>query len=306
MPGIALRLPALSLVRDGVPVACGRVGRSPDGPPGLAAADLPRGGGRRARGRDCGAARARSIRADRAILALTATPLAIALYSAGLADQIQSSRAAIVSARAEERVRLHRDLHDGLGPVLSGAAFRADAVHNVLRTDPDRAQELLARGQGRDPAGAGRRPADRLRPCGRSTWRNSGWSRRCGSGWGHGPARVTARRWRSSWTRRTIFPDCSRRRWRWPPYRIAVEAVTNVARHSDGRILPGADSAPGECLTVEVTDDGRGRSPGNLAPWTPGVGIRSMIDRAEELGGTGERGPHPGGRPGVRRNFPLR
>ena len=45
---------------------------------------------------------------------------------------VQRSREQIVGAREEERRRLRRDLHDGLGPVLTGIAFRADAAGNVL------------------------------------------------------------------------------------------------------------------------------------------------------------------------------
>jgi len=72
--------------------------------------------------------------------------------------------------------------------------------------------------------------------------------------------------------------------------------VTNVARHSAAgscRVRIHAE----DYLTVEVTDDGLADSPGSSPPWIPGIGIRSMTDRAEELGGSESAVPTPlGGR----------
>ena len=64
-------------------------------------------------------------------------------------------------------------------------------------------------------------------------------------------------------------------------YRIAVEAISNVARHARAhicsvRILIASD----EELQLEVTDDGIGIN-GNA----PGVGLTGMRERAAELGG---------------------
>ncbi|MFS4094870.1 ATP-binding protein [Streptomyces sp. AF1A] len=65
-------------------------------------------------------------------------------------------------------------------------------------------------------------------------------------------------------------------------YRVAVEAVTNIARHSDGatvRLTLALRDAGS--LTVTVADTGR-----CTEPWTPGVGIQSMHERVEQIGGT--------------------
>jgi signal transduction histidine kinase len=67
-------------------------------------------------------------------------------------------------------------------------------------------------------------------------------------------------------------------------YRIAQEALTNVVRHAHARhctIRLALDETAG-LLTLEVRDDGRGITP---AP-KKGVGLTSMRERAEELGGT--------------------
>src|SRR5699024_720251 len=71
-------------------------------------------------------------RATDAVLRLVAGPLARALQSARLAAQLQESRRLVVLAAEEERRRLRRDLHDGLGPVLAGVGYTADAARNVL------------------------------------------------------------------------------------------------------------------------------------------------------------------------------
>ena len=63
-------------------------------------------------------------------------------------------------------------------------------------------------------------------------------------------------------------------------YRIATEALTNVARHSGARRAQVALTAVDGTLRVTVTDDG-----GGIGEPTDGVGLGSMRRRAETLGG---------------------
>ncbi len=67
-------------------------------------------------------------------------------------------------------------------------------------------------------------------------------------------------------------------------YRIAEEAMTNVVRHAGARscVLRLQYDQTDEVLRVEVCDDGRGISENAR----PGIGLNSMRERAEELGGT--------------------
>jgi signal transduction histidine kinase len=64
-------------------------------------------------------------------------------------------------------------------------------------------------------------------------------------------------------------------------YRIATEALTNAARHSGSDRADLLISVDGGRLSVAVRDSGR-----NGQPWTPGVGLSSMRERAAEVGGT--------------------
>ena len=102
---------------------------------------------------------------DIAVLRLLAGPLAVALHATALSAALQDSRVGIVAAREEERRRLRRDLHDGLGPLLTGIAFKADAARNTL-SGPEQARDLLAelRADTTDAIGDIRRLVDGLRP----------------------------------------------------------------------------------------------------------------------------------------------
>ena len=109
--------------------------------------------------------------ADQRVLGLLAAPLAVAVHATAVSAELQASRERLVGAREEERRRLRRDLHDGLGPALTGVAFTADAAANLV-TDPDRAGELLQtlrarrahRAGRRTPRGRGPAPARARRP----------------------------------------------------------------------------------------------------------------------------------------------
>ena len=64
-------------------------------------------------------------------------------------------------------------------------------------------------------------------------------------------------------------------------YRIVMEALTNAARHSGSDLATARLAGAGDALAVEVRDGGA-----TTGMWRPGVGISSMRERAQELGGT--------------------
>lgn len=225
--------------------------------------------------------------ADRRVLAMLANPVAVAVHSTVVSEELQASRERIIAAREEERRRLRRELHDGLGPTLTGIAFAADAAANTIDDDPEQSQRLLTtlRRNTRTALADVRRLVDNLRPpaldelglvealrqrADQLSWRADGASVRV----------------------RLDVPE------QVPPlpaaievatYRIATEALTNVVRHSraTGALVR---LRCGERLELSITDDG----PPNGA-WAPGVGLDAMRERAAELGGSFKAGPTPTG-----------
>jgi len=218
----------------------------------------------------------RMATADLAVLDLLATPLASALYATGLAEEVQASRERIVAAREEERRRLHRDLHDGLGPTLTGAGFKADAAHNLVTASPEQARELLiaVRADIGQAIADVRRVVYELRPPALDELGLPGALSRHGSGL---PVQVTV----AAPVPMPPLPAAVEV----AAYRIATEALTNVARHS-GALTAHVEVAVDTALHLSIRDDGP-----NPTAWRPGVGLTSIRDRAAELGGTCAAGP---------------
>ena len=214
--------------------------------------------------------------ADLGVLRLLAAPLATAVRATALADELQASRERLVGAREEERRRLHRDLHDGLGPTLTGAGFKADAAHNLVDSAPADAKALIAalRTDIGEAIADVRRVVYQLRPPVLDELGLVGAvSRHCDGL----PMRVSVE---SSGP----VPDLPAA-VEVAAYRIAVEALTNVARHaaaSHAQVEITVDTA----VRLAVRDDG-----GSAGAWRPGVGLTSIRDRATELGGTWSAGP---------------
>ncbi|MFF4364365.1 sensor histidine kinase [Streptomyces sp. NPDC001604] len=218
-------------------------------------------------------------RAAAAVVGLVAVPLAQALHAARLSEQLRVSRGRVVTALEEERRRMRRDLHDGLGPTLTGIAYNADAAVNLIGTDPDAAVRTL-RGLRADVGDAIteiRRIVYGLRP-------------RALDEFGLIDAvlqRITQLRVADG-RPLDITLDAPDRLPQLPAavevaaYRVAVEAVTNIARHSAGTTARLALTLPdNSLLRVTIADTGR-----CTEPWTPGVGIQSMHERVEQIGGT--------------------
>jgi DNA-binding NarL/FixJ family response regulator/signal transduction histidine kinase len=85
-----------------------------------------------------------ALPADEArLLGQVARQSAVAAQSVILWEQLTRSRVRVVGAAEEERRRLRRDLHDGLGPLLTAAATRIDACRNLLTRDVTQVNSLL-------------------------------------------------------------------------------------------------------------------------------------------------------------------
>ncbi|MFF4792703.1 sensor histidine kinase [Streptomyces sp. NPDC001276] len=218
-------------------------------------------------------------RAAAAVVDLVAAPLAQALHAARLSEQLRLSRGRTVTALEEERRRMRRDLHDGLGPTLTGIAYTADAVVNLIATDPGHAVETLRalRADVGDTITEIRRIVYGLRPRALDEL-----------------GLVEAIRQRTAPLRvadgrpLTVTVDAPEQLPQLPAavevaaYRVAVEAVTNIARHAAVTAATLTLDLRGSThLRVTIADSGR-----CTEPWTPGVGIQSMHERVEQIGGT--------------------
>ncbi len=230
--------------------------------------------------------------ADRNVLGLVAAPLAVAVHATLLSTQLQASRERLVTAREEERRRLRRDLHDGLGPTLTGVALSADAATNLLSADPDRTRALLTgvSADVRTAIAEVRRLVEDLRPPALDEFGLLGALRQRAEHLVRAPVQL-----------RFDVPDdvpVLPAAVEVAAYRIALEALTNVVRHSRASCAVLSLRCTAD-LEVVVTDDGAPNG-----PWRPGVGMQAMRERAAELGGRFEAGPTAeGGR--VRVCLPL-
>jgi signal transduction histidine kinase len=196
----------------------------------------------------------------------------------------------LVTAREEERRRLRRDLHDGLGPQLASHVLKLEAARELIRSNPERAEEMLnnliEKSQG--IVGEVRRLVYALRPPALDELGLLGAIREYAAQSGANGLHISV-----------VAPE------RFPPlpaavevaaYRIVQEAVTNVIRHAQAQncsvklaVSPGLNPPPDReewgssprALQLEIIDNGRGLPAGYRA----GVGLNSMRERAEELGG---------------------
>ena len=288
----ALRLPYLAIEREGRVLASDgeapeRVHPWPLTRSGKAEAQLTV--GLRTGERDLAAA-------DRRALAILADPVAVAVHSTVVSDELQASRERIIAAREEERRRLRRELHDGLGPTLTGIAFAADAAANTIDTDPEESQRLLTslRRDTRVALADVRRLVDDLRPPSLDELGLVAALRQ----------RADQLSWRADGESVHVQLDVPDEVPALPAaievatYRIATEALTNVVRHSraSGAVVRLRCD---ERLDLSIIDDG----PPNGA-WAPGVGLDAMRERAAELGGSFRAGPTPTGGQ-VLASFPL-
>ena len=209
---------------------------------------------------------------DVALLSDLARHAAVLVRADRLTAELLQSRARLVTAREEERRRLRRDLHDGVGPSLAAIVLKLNAAQS-RETEEDR-NALLAetRDEARAAIGEVRRLVDDLRPPAIDEVGLLAAIRQ----------RVTSLS--GDLMVEVVGPDSL------PllpaavevaAFRIASEAVTNVVRHSGAsrcRVAVELDGA----FALTVTDNGRGANKNT----GQGIGWTSMRERAGELGGS--------------------
>jgi len=215
--------------------------------------------------------------AERKLLEDVATQAGLAAHAVSLSADLQRSRDRLVRSREEERRRLRRDLHDGLGPALAGMTLQIGATRAHLPPENGQVGDVLTRleEQLQGCVAEIRRLIEDLRPPALDELGLVEGIRRRLSAFtvaessapaidvegpddlGELPAAVEV-----------------------AAYRIAMEAVTNAVRHARASQCH-VRIALGEALVVEVDDDGVGLP----VDHREGVGLASMQERAAELGG---------------------
>ncbi|WP_233358994.1 sensor histidine kinase [Thermomonospora amylolytica] len=243
-------------------------------------------------------------RHDAQLAGVLARHLADVAHAVRLTADLQVSRERILTTREEERRRLRRDLHDGLGPTLAALALSLDAARLRLRTDPEAvARELVAlRERMNATIDDIRRLVYGLRP---PALDNLGLE---------GAVRALAADLPEPLVEIVVEPGPALGELpaaaEVAAYRIVAEALNNARRHAEAtrvtvRMCCEHDEGA-ERLTLVVADDGVGLPvlPDGRVPHA-GVGLGSMRERAAELGGTCTIGPRPGGGTEVIAHLPL-
>lgn len=216
---------------------------------------------------------------------------AVLVRSERLNEQLRESRSRIVAGREEERRRLRRDLHDGLGPSLAAIVLKLNAAQS--RTDEDERNALIAETREEVKAAIGevRRLVEDLRPPAIDEVGLLGAIRQRAI-----PLADEVTFEITGPTELSMLPAAVEV----AAFRIASEAMTNVARHSGATRCRVAVEV-GDTFDLTVTDNGNGAGP----TATRGLGWTSMRERAAELGGSCTVTSRPEGGLVVRTVLPL-
>jgi signal transduction histidine kinase len=213
------------------------------------------------------------------LLAALALQVAVVVRAFELTEALEAERDRVLAAIRTERDRIRTELHDGLGPSLSGLDLGMQALAETLRQpgapSPNGLLDRMKEEAGL-ALGEVRRIIDGLRPAPLDTMTLPDAIRRhiqttCSTV----PVEVTA----------TDLPTL-------PPqvesaaYRITAEALNNAARHARAHRVEVTMTAPNGALQITVADDGCGMPPSTTAAGNgANLGLASMRSRAEALGG---------------------
>ncbi len=204
-----------------------------------------------------------------------------------LTVDLQQSREQLVMAREEERRRIRRDLHDGLGPTLAALALSANSVAELAATQPDAAARLAQEMQQEIRASIAdiRRLVYELRPPALDELGLVAAIR-------DRTAQITHLEEDGALKENNLIVQVKASEpfldlpaaVEVAAYRIVLEALTNAVRHAQARHCVIHLCREEGTLEIQVNDDGTGLP----TEVHNGVGLLSMRERAAELGGSCE------------------
>ncbi len=214
---------------------------------------------------------------DIRLLQALAPQAAVALHAVDVAGELERQRDRVVAVRGEERNQLRHDVHDGLGPSLTGVGLGLRAIDDAAAVgDIDQIRSLIAvvRAEIDRSVHEVRRILDDLRP---DRVQRHGLAPALQQAFGHhpGPPAVDVQVIDLPELPAAV-EDAT--------YRVALEATTNALRHSGARLVRVRVHGDAGGLVLEVVDDGCGIPPDVVA----GVGLASMRRRATSVGGSFE------------------
>jgi signal transduction histidine kinase len=184
-------------------------------------------------------------------------------------------------AAADERNRLARDLHDGVKQQLFGLSLSVGAVESIVEHDPADARQRL-----RDLSAQARRIHEaldeiilQLRPASLADQGLASALRELGTAW----SARTGLRFSLTIDPRASFDDVPFAD-EYALYRVAQEALSNVARHAGARTAHLSLDGTSEIIALSVSDDGHGFDAA-VAPPATSTGLAGMRERLAERGG---------------------
>jgi signal transduction histidine kinase len=206
-------------------------------------------------------------------------------------DDLRDARMRIIAAADAERRRIERDLHDGAQQRMVSLAVKLGLAQARVATDPDEAERLIA--EAREEA---QLAVKELRELAR------GIHPAVLSDRGLGPALdALAARAPVPVDITGVPEEPLPRPVEAAVYFVTAEALTNVAKYAQADTASVALSIAGDCVRLEIRDDGVGG-----ADSAAGGGVAGLCDRVEALDGELTVDSPPGVGTTVTAEIPLR
>lgn len=213
------------------------------------------------------------------LLRTIAQQVSVAAYAVQQTLDLRRSRERLITAREEERLRIRRDLHDGLGPTLAGLNLQAGSLKHLIKAEPEAARAAVDELQHelRNAVGEVRQLVHDLRPPSLDQLGLKGALEQLAEGLGvsaEAPCKIS-----TDVAESLTLPPATEV----AIYRIVQEALSNALKHARASYV--AVTLKREYgLRLTIKDNGIGVP----EHYRAGVGLCSMRERVEELRGSFE------------------